>query len=167
MTGGARLPSTSAARHALIWLLALGYGGFLAFVVFWPSPVDQPVEGLLDRAISEMHERGVPAFVDYAFIEFAANIALFIPVGLLFGLMLPLRWWPVALLLGPALSGLIELAQSELLEARYATLSDLIANSIGATIGVLAALALRAVVLARDQKVIERYEATRQRAASV
>lgn len=161
-----RLPRTSGPRHALITALALGYGAFLAFVVFWPSPIDQPVESLLDRAIAELHERGVPTFVDYTFIESFANVLLFVPVGLLFGLMVPLRWWPVALLLGPALSAGIELAQRYLLEARYATVEDVIANSIGATIGVLLAVILRAVVKARDERVIERHEALRARAAA-
>lgn len=153
------LPRTSGPRHFLVWLLAIGYGAFLAFVVLWPSPIDQPVAGLLNRAIAELHERGVPAFVDYEFIEFAANIALFVPVGLLFGLALPMSWWAAMLMLGPALSGVIELLQRELLEARYATVSDVVANSIGATIGVFLMLALRAAVAQRDQQVIARHEA--------
>jgi len=154
-----RLPSTSGPRHAIILALAIGYGTFLAFVAFWPSPIDAPVQGLLDRVIAELHERGVPAFVDYGLIEAFANILLFIPVGLLFGLMVPLRWWPVALLLGPTLSGLIELVQRYVLEERYSTIEDVIANSIGATIGVFTAVILRAVVSARDERVIERHEA--------
>jgi len=154
-----RLPSTSGPRHAVIGMMALGYGAFLAFVVFWPSPIDAPVEGLLDRAISELHERGVPTFIDYTFIESFANVLLFIPVGFLFGLIVPLRWWPVALLLGPALSVGIELIQRHLLDARVSTVDDVIANSIGATIGVLIAAIIRAVVRARDEKVIERHEA--------
>lgn len=157
-----QLPSTSGPRHTLIALLAIGYGAFLAFVVFWPSPIDAPVQGLLERVIAELHERGVPTFVDYGLIEAFANILLFIPVGLLFGLMVPLRWWPVALLLGPALSVLIEVAQRYALEERYSTVQDVIANSIGATIGVFAAVILRAVVKARDERVIERHDALAQ-----
>lgn len=159
--GGRSLPRTSGPRHFLIAALAIGYGTFLAAVAFWPIPIDQPVEGLLDRAIAELHERGVPAFIDYGFIESFANVLLFVPVGFLFALIVPLRWWPIALLLGPALSALIELAQRVFLEARYATLDDVIANSIGATAGVFLAVTLRAVLAARDARVIERYEAQR------
>ncbi|MFD4959663.1 VanZ family protein [Microbacterium sp. NPDC058389] len=157
-----RLPSTSGPRHAIILLMALGYGVFLAFMVFWPSPIDEPIQGLLERAISELHERGVPGFIDYDFIESFSNVLLFIPVGFLFALMVPLRWWPVALLLGPALSVGIELIQRYLLDARVSTVDDVIANSIGATIGVLLAVVIRAVVKARDEKVIERHEALRR-----
>jgi len=149
---------TSGPRAAAVWLLAIGYGGFLAFVVFWPSPIDRPVAGLLTRVIQELHERGVPAFIDYGFIEFSANILLFVPVGLLFGLALPLSWWAVMLLCGPVVSAGIELAQRQLLAARYATVEDVIANSIGATIGVLVALILRVLVAYRDERVIARHE---------
>lgn len=161
-----RLPSTSGIRHALVWTLILIYGVFLGFVVFWPSPIDRPVAGLLERVIQELHERGVPGFVDYEFIEFTANIALFVPVGLLLGLAMPMRWTLLTLLLGPALSAGIEWAQSQLLEARYAAVSDVIANSLGATVGVLLALMLRALVAMRDERVIARYEAERRLAHS-
>lgn len=153
------LPSTSGPRRALIAFLALGYGTFLAFVVLWPSPIDEPVRGILDRAILELHERGVPTFVDYVLIESAANILLFVPVGILFGLMLPLRWWPLTLLFGPALSALIEITQRVMLDARYSAIEDFIANSIGSTIGVFLAVLVRSVVRYRDEKVIERHEA--------
>lgn len=163
MTDG-RLPSTSGPRHAIVAVMAAVYGLFLAFVVFWPSPIDAPVEGLLERAISELHERGVPGFVDYAFIESFANVLLFVPVGVVFGLMVPFRWWPVALLLGPALSAAIEGTQRFVLDQRVSTVQDVIANSVGATVGVLIAVGLRAAVKVRDEKVIERYEALRRRA---
>lgn len=164
MTGG--LPSTSGPRHSVIAILAIVYGTFLVFVVFWPSPIDQPVASLLERVIAELHERGVPQFVGYRFIEFSANVLLFIPVGILFGLIVPLRWWPVAFLLGPLLSAGIEVAQRFLLDARYASLSDVVANSIGASIGVLLAVSLRGMVHARDARVIDRYEAMRRLPAS-
>ncbi|WP_298740537.1 VanZ family protein [uncultured Microbacterium sp.] len=140
-------------------MLGATYGIFLAFVAFWPSPVDKPVASLLNRVIAELHERGVPAFVDYGFIEFSANIVLFIPVGVIFGLMVPLRFTLIALLLGPAVSGAIELGQHFLLAARYATPTDVIANSLGATVGVFLAVAIRAIVAIRDERVIERFSA--------
>lgn len=151
------LPSTSGPRHAIVAVLAIVYGTFLAFVAFWPSPVDKPVRSQLSRVIEELHERGVPTFVDYAFIEFSANVMLFVPVGLLFGLIIPMRWWLLALLAGPALSAAIEIAQGMLLDQRYSTVADVVANSLGSAIGVVLAVLLRAVVAARDEKVIERH----------
>ena len=161
MTEVPPIVSTSGPRRMIVWFLAIGYGAILLTIAFWPSPIDRPVAGLLDRVIRELHERGVPAFIDYTFIEFSANVALFIPVGLLFSLALPRSWWPVMLLCGPALSALIELAQRELLAERYATLADVVSNSIGATVGVVLGLALRAVVAYRDRRVIANHESTR------
>ncbi|QBR74974.1 VanZ family protein [Microbacterium sediminis] len=150
----------------MVGTLAVIYGVFLAVVVFWPTPIDRPVRGLLDRVIEELHERGVPEFVDYAVIEFGANIALFLPVGVLLGLAIPMRWTLLTLILGPALSAGIEFAQSQVLDERYSTVSDVVANSIGSTIGVLIALTLRAMVAMRDERVIARYEAEREFAVS-
>lgn len=158
------LPSTSGIRHVIVWLLGVGYGLILAFVVLWPSPVDQPVAGLLQRVIRELHERGVPSFIDYEFIEFAGNIALFVPVGLFFGLAVPMRLWALAFMLGPAVSACVEVVQRVVLSERYASVADVIANSLGATIGVMCALALRAAVAQRDDAVIARHEARAARA---
>lgn len=155
------MPSTSGVRHAIAWFLALGYGTVVVFVAFWPSPVDRPVAGLLARVLDELHERGVPAFVDYTFVEFTANVAFFVPVGIAIGLALPLRAFFVMFLLGPAVSIAVELIQGAFLEARYATVHDVVANAIGATLGVAIALALRALVAMRDERVIAQWEARR------
>lgn len=163
MTRDEPLPSTSGLRHAFVTVMAAFYGAFLAFVVFWPSPIDAPIQALLERAISELHERGVPAFIDYNFIEAFSNVLLFVPVGLLLGLMVPISWWPVALILGPLLSGVIEVGQRYVLDERVAALSDVVANSIGATCGVLLAVLTWTAVRIRDAKVIARYEAWRSR----
>ena len=152
------VPRTSKVRHALVWMLGIGYGGIIVFIVFWPSPIDRPVRSMLMRLLQELHERGIPAFVDYAFIELLANIALFLPVGLFFGLLLPIRYWPVAYLLGPMLSVLVELTQ-KLLDDRYSSFRDIVTNSIGAVIGVTLALLLRMVVAQRDRQVIAQHEA--------
>lgn len=162
MTSQPQRPSTSGPRHLLVWCLSLGYGSFVALVAFWPSPIDRPVAGLLDRVIAELHERGVPAFIDYAFVEFCANVVLFVPLGVLFGLALPVRWWVPMLLCGPAVSTGIELVQRQALSERYASVTDVVANSVGATAGVLIALLVRAAVASRDARVIARHDASRQ-----
>lgn len=146
-------------RRILIRVMALGYGVFLGFVALWPRPIDESVGDSLSLAIQEGHERGVPGFVDHAFIEFGANILLFGPVGILCALLVGRRLWPVALLMGPALSGVIELVQKFLIEGRYGTVADVIANSIGATLGVLLVVVVwRKVKVPREQpeRVVER-----------
>ena len=167
MSGNFPLPSTSGPRHILVWVLAVGYGAVLAVVAFWPTPIDQPVAGLLDRVIGALHERGMPAFIDYDFVEFVANVALFVPIGIAFGLALPTRWWLAMLLSGPVLSAAIEVAQRELLSERYASVADVVANTVGATLGVGVALAVRASVAYRDRRLIARYEAQKHLLGSV
>jgi len=69
-------------------------------------------------------------------LEFLANIALFIP----FGLLLALGWsrlktWHLAVL-GLVTSGAIEFVQL-FLPTRFSTVSDLVANTAGAVVGCL------------------------------
>lgn len=130
-------------RRRTAGIVAAIYGILLLTVAFWPTPVDRPFESVIARVLGELHEHGMPAFIGYGFLEFSANVALFVPAGLIFALLLPVRRWPVMFLCGPVLSFAVELAQATLLPARYATSSDVLANSVGAALGVAIALAAR------------------------
>jgi glycopeptide antibiotics resistance protein len=79
---------------------------------------------------------------------------MFVPLGFLCALLLPARVWWLALLICPGLSIAIELTQATFLAARFATVTDVLANSIGAIVGILVAVVLRSVVYERDQKVV-------------
>jgi len=59
-----------------------------------------------------------------------------LPAGFLVALLLPARRWWLALLICPAISIGIELTQAIFLSARFATVNDVIANSLGAVLGV-------------------------------
>jgi len=138
-------------RRALRSALA-GYTVVLALVLGWPTPVDAPIAGTLRGVLGWLHARGVPAWVGYGEIEFAANIALFVPVGLLLTLVLRRgRWW-VAVLGGCGLSLLTEVAQGSLRPQRFATVRDVVANTLGAVIG-----AGLAVLIARRQSRAEEH----------
>lgn len=140
-----------------VWLastaLAL-YAAFVLTVTLTPSPVDKPFRHDLERLLEELHERGLPEIVTYGFVEFASNVGLFVPLGFVAALLLARRWWWLVLLTGPLFSLAIELTQSTLLPERYATASDVLANSIGALVGALLAVTLRALVAWRDRLVI-------------
>lgn len=62
-----------------------------------------------------------------------ANVLLFIPLG--FALVLAGASWRAAWLNGAAISLLIELSQFLVIPGRFATLSDLLTNTIGALLG--------------------------------
>ncbi|CAN5191979.1 hypothetical protein BH09ACT6_BH09ACT6_20250 [soil metagenome] len=147
------------ASHLRLWVggfLLLIYGSIVIMATMWPTPLDRGYEQSIERVLDVLHRNGVPRWFDYSTLEFSANIALFVPVGFLVALLLPFGFWWLALLICPALSVAIELTQGLFLAARFATLSDVSANSIGAVLGVLAAIILRALVRQRDQKVVAR-----------
>lgn len=116
------------------WVL-MTFMFLLALVAFWPDPVDQPVQGELARLLRFLHAHGVPGWANYTFVEAAANVALFIPLGLIVSLAFPAkRWWQTGAF-GLAVSGCIELGQLLFLHNRFASPLDLATNTAGAIIG--------------------------------
>lgn len=130
-------PAARTARRAVlrdprVWLGA--YVVVLGAIAFWPVPVDRGASGLL-AAI----ERALP-WLTYDVIEFTANVLLFVPLGILLTLLLARRRWvlPIAL----AATALIETGQALLLAERTPAVTDVIANVLGAGIGMLVVVAL-------------------------
>jgi glycopeptide antibiotics resistance protein len=78
-------------------------------------------------------------FIGYPQIEFLANVLMFVPLGLLVGVLFGRRFWALAILLGFSASACIEFAQFVLLPGRYGTVDDVIANTLGALVGALLA----------------------------
>ncbi len=97
-----------------------------------------------------MHSFGVPGWFGYTELEWTMNVVMFVPLGFCVTLALPAgRQW-VAIVLLPLTSIAIETAQYFLLPARFATVEDVLANSLGGLIGFLVAVVLRALVHRRD-----------------
>lgn len=114
-----------------VWLVV--YGVLLAAIAFWPVPVDSEAGPLL-RAIT----RAFP-LLTYERIEFMANVAMFVPLGVLLTLIIRRRRWlvlPIALLVTVT----IESGQALLLAARTPSVWDVVANTAGACLGMLVAV---------------------------
>lgn len=112
----------------------------LALVAFWPTPVDQPVSGQLASVLYFLHHHGIPRWLNYNFVEAAANVGLFIPVGFVAALAFPnKRWWQIGAF-GMLISGGIELGQLVFLHSRFASPSDVMTNTSGAVIGAIVAV---------------------------
>ena len=79
----------------------------------------------------------------YSATEFLANIALFVPFGILVSLLWPHRPAWAVIALGLATSGAIELAQLLFLPHRVADVRDLVANTLGTAVGVAVLLIVR------------------------
>lgn len=131
-----------------VWVGASGLT-VIAIVVFvitlTPTPVDAGYSDEIKQLLAFLHSHGVPTWFGYRKLEFSANVVMFAPLGFFLGLLLSRRWW-IAVLALPVLSVLIECAQYLFLPGRFATVTDVIANSIGAGLGaMLAASALYTV----------------------
>ncbi|QDE35607.1 VanZ family protein [Microbacterium foliorum] len=121
--------------------LALGIPFFigLALLTLTPARVEESMPNLLDLVLSSAHRLGWES-LDFTRLEIIANVLVFVPIGILAFILVPRRLWPLAIVLGPALSLSIEAFQRLVLPHRAATLTDVVANSGGALIGVAIAI---------------------------
>ncbi len=119
-----------------------------------PTPIDQGYESAIERVLSVLHRNGVPDWFGYRWFEFSANVAMFVPLGFFLALVFPTRFLWVALPLLPAMSGTLEMVQYFVLPARFATINDVIANSLGGWVGVAVAAVVVVAVHVRDRRVI-------------
>ncbi|MDQ1661850.1 MAG: hypothetical protein QOJ68_1830 [Blastococcus sp.] len=150
-----RATLAGAFRVRVVSVLIALYLLFVLAVTLWPTTVDKPIDPYLLRFLEELHQRGVPAFVDYNFVEFTANVLFFIPVGFLAGLLMPYRLVWLTIPLGVGLSAAIELTQKLFLPGRVASLGDVIANGSGVLLGCFVAALVRAAIKHRDVLVIQ------------
>jgi VanZ like family len=130
-------------RHPILSLLTGGYLLFVAWLTLTPQPITAPEQDLILRVLAELHERGYVLWLDFDRLEFLANIALFVPIGMFLVLLAGSRQWWLALLACFALTAFIETVQRDI-PGRVSDGRDLLANSTGGVIGVLLALILTA-----------------------
>ena len=128
-------------RSTRVWAVALGLPFLIgvALLTLTPARVEQTMPNLLDLLLRAIRRLGWTS-LDFTRLEVLANIAVFIPVGVLAFLLVPRHAWPLSLLVGPALSLAIETAQYVALPPPAATVRHVAANSTGATIGVVLAV---------------------------
>jgi VanZ family protein len=136
-------------RRPLLAVATACYLGWVAWLTLGPQPLDENGRGLLHRVIRYLSGDNKLDWITYALVEFTANIVLFVPVGVLFVLLLGWRRWWLAALLGIALTASIEFAQL-FLPNRVTDPRDLVSNSIGAGIGVALVLIATAWRLRRS-----------------
>jgi VanZ family protein len=128
-------------RHPALSLLTGGYLAFVAWVTLTPQAYASAHIGIIYRVLDALHRRGHLLSIDDVELEFLANIALFVPVGMFLLLLVGTRFWWAALIASFALTAFIEAAQRSI-PGRVPDEQDLIANGLGAVIGALVALLL-------------------------
>jgi len=123
-------------------LLVVALGAVLV-ATLTPEPIDRGAKPVISDFLEGLHRHGLPQLFGYAAIEFGANVVMFAPLGFLLTMVLPLKRWWLAPLVGAALSAGIELAQLTTFADRFASVGDVLANSIGAVLGAVLATAWR------------------------
>ncbi|UAL29172.1 VanZ family protein [Nocardioides rotundus] len=112
--------------------------------------VFQATGSLPTRVVSAVTEQllaiGVsPTLAESSRVEFALNVAMFVPPVAVAALLLPRIRWSEWVVIAFVVSGVVELVQGFLLPDRSATFSDVVANTLGGLIGALAVSATRRV----------------------
>ena len=130
-------------RRPVLPAVTVAYLAVVAWITLNPAPgnpAGNPLLRSLLRAVSAVPGLG---WVDYTVAEFSANVLMFVPMGLLFTLLLGRwRWW-LAVAIGVVATLVIEFVQ-RFLPARVSDPRDLLANTLGTLIGVaIVALAVR------------------------
>lgn len=113
----------------------------LARVTLWPRLADDDGFDLVHTVLTWLSSLGIG--LTYSVTEFLANIALFVPFGILVSLLWPHRPAWAVIALGLATSAAIELAQLLFLPHRVSDVRDLVANTLGAALGVAILLLVR------------------------
>ncbi|CAM5275709.1 VanZ family protein [Leifsonia shinshuensis] len=121
-------------RRVLLAVTA-AYLLLVAWITLNPFPADPHRNTLLEGLLAAFAQAPLLAWIDYDVVEFTANILLFVPMGVLFALLLG-RWrWGLAFAIGAAATLTIEFVQL-FLPARVSDPRDLLANALGTALGI-------------------------------
>ena len=118
-------------RGALI-VVSVAYLAVVAYMTLTPDPQGWEPGTPVAEAIDWLEQHTQTDAYDI--IEALANVVMFVPFGILAWLWLRRRW--AAILVGFTASCCIELSQLAFLPTRYASVQDVLMNSLGAAIGV-------------------------------
>ena len=123
-------------------MLWAAYGGYLVVLGYLVWEPDASTPGGAVVAVAALLERGgIPGGV--VLVEVALNVALFVPLSLLGAFLLD-RWRVASwLLAGLGVTVLVEAVQLAFLPGRSASLRDVLANTVGALLGLLLARLVR------------------------
>ena len=128
-------------RHPFLSLMTFVYMGFVGLVTLTPSASAPIPVGLAIRVLNAFHRRGYFEVVTVERMEFLANIAMFVPIGVFLLLLVGAERWFLALFLPFFLTAFIETAQRGI-PGRTPDPRDVVANTMGGIAGVVVAMIL-------------------------
>lgn len=106
------------------------------------APYGSDIASVLDRVLAWFAERPSTAWITFDRLEFGANVAMFVPLGVIAVLWFGVRGWWAAPIIGALASATIEGLQATLLDTRVADVRDVVANTLGSVIGMCLMLLL-------------------------
>jgi glycopeptide antibiotics resistance protein len=122
-------------RKLLLLALTAGYAWVIWRMTLTPHVFSAAQQSLVSHAIVWAQQLPHGAWLTYDRTEFLANVAMFVPVGMIAAAWLPRRAWFVGAFIGVALSVGIELAQAVYLPYRVADPRDVLSNGSGGLLG--------------------------------
>jgi glycopeptide antibiotics resistance protein len=128
-------------RHPLLSLATAAYLALVGWITLGPQPINTGNGYWLWRALHFFSSHEPTRWLTYNRVEFLANVAMFMPIGIFFVLLFGRRLWFVSVISGVLLTLAIELVQ-RFIPGRVSDVRDLVANSLGTVVGVLVALVL-------------------------
>ncbi|WP_310528734.1 VanZ family protein [Nocardioides sp.] len=132
-------------RHPFLSLLTFAYLGFVGLVTLTPASAMPSYSALAARVLARLERYRdldqVTTRLSVDRVEFLANVGLFVPVGVFVLLLFGTRLWWVAVAGSVALTSAIETTQRSI-PGRVSDPRDVMANSVGAVIGVVLAVVL-------------------------
>ncbi|WEG07633.1 VanZ family protein [Microbacterium horticulturae] len=130
------------AARLVLTALTLGYLWAVGWMTLRAQPYGSAIATGLDRLLQWFAEHSSTAWITFDRVEFGANVAMFVPLGILAVLWFGVRGWWTAPVIGAVVSTAIEGSQAILLSSRVADVRDIVANTLGAVIGMLLMLLL-------------------------
>lgn len=128
-------------RHPFLTLLTGAYLAFVGWLTLTPQPISPADSERIEQILAALHRRGIAESIDYMRLEFLANIAMFVPIGMFLVLLFGTRLWWLAVAGCFALTVFIETAQQSI-PGRVSGERDVLSNTIGGLIGVAVAVVL-------------------------
>lgn len=116
------------------WVLGATLTYLLAVCAFTLGP--QPLNADASSALGHALQDGAPRWLTYASLELIANVAMFVPLGIGMMLLCRAERYLVPVGIGLAISASIEIIQ-HLLPDRVPDIWDVMANTLGAMVGII------------------------------
>ena len=142
-------------RHPVLAPLTLLYLAGVAWITLGPQPLDHSQAEWVLRVCDflrlhlESRLPHVAALITYMNVEFAANVVMFVPVGVFFVVLFGRRLWWLSLVICLGMTGFIESIQ-HVIPGRVSDVRDLISNSLGGLIGVIIGLIFEMLAWRRE-----------------